>query len=69
MTRDAYHLPIGRSARAEWLRAKAEECVRKADELKAVGELLEAMAFIALAEDYARLAALRAAETGEAADG
>lgn len=69
MTRDPDPLPVGRHARASWLRAKAEECVRQADELKAVGEVLEAMAELARAEEYAALAQTRVAETGEAADG
>jgi hypothetical protein len=67
MTREP--LLIDRHARAAWLREKAEECVRQADELKACGELLEAMAFLSLAEDYAERARTRAAESGEAADG
>jgi hypothetical protein len=66
MTRP-HDLPIGRHARAAWLREKAEECVRQADELRAVGEVLEAMAHLALAEEYAALAKTRAVE--EAVDG
>jgi hypothetical protein len=69
MTINRDPLPIGRHARADWLRAQAEECIREADMLKAAGELLEAMAFVALAQDYAELARTRATETGERADG
>jgi hypothetical protein len=62
-------LPLTRHARASWLREKAEECVRQADELRAAGGMLEALAFLALAEESAALAQTRAAETGEQADG
>ncbi|MCC2654037.1 MAG: hypothetical protein K0Q60_4203, partial [Microvirga sp.] len=41
MTINRDPLPIGRHARADWLRAQAEECIREADMLKAAGELLE----------------------------
>lgn len=65
MTRDP--LPIGRHARASWLRDKATECVRQADELRAAGREGEALAFLCLAESYRATAQLRAVE--EAADG
>lgn len=66
MTRDR-DLPIGRHARAAWLRERAEECVRQADEARAAGEDGEALAFLCLAENYRATANLMAVE--EAADG
>jgi hypothetical protein len=67
MTPDPRAIPLTRHARASWLCEKAEDCVRQADEAKAVGKEGEAMAFLALAQEYRRTANLRAVE--EAADG
>jgi hypothetical protein len=67
MTRGRDYLPIGLHERPETLRDKAEDCIRRADALKAEGEPLEAMAFLALAEEYRQAAELRAVEA--AADG
>lgn len=62
MTRDRDPLPLTRHARAAWLREKAEECVRQADELKAEGDEAAALAFLDLAESYSALAKTRAVE-------
>jgi hypothetical protein len=59
---DPLPLPLTRHARAAWLREKAKECVRQADELKLAGEVLDAMAELARAEEYAALARTRAVE-------
>jgi hypothetical protein len=66
MTRDR-DLPLTLYARASWLRERAEECVRQANELKAAGRESEARAFLCLAESYRARAELRAVE--EAANG
>jgi hypothetical protein len=62
-------MPIGRHARAEKLRELAEMYRGQAMGLEQMGFVLTAQTARDMAEKCESLAALRAAETGEAADG